>query len=212
MRPWVTLDPSLFPSNGSVDEHHEELTNLLNRIDHPALQAFVALFWKDTALVNGFLVLPASQNNHHAFEHGLLIHSLEVVHSALGALSPLSISENAKQLALIGAVFHDLGKAAYCADTGKMIYQGHHHEQCTIGILYPALQKLRIAQPLWYETLMAAWTKETYPRQESTIVKAIKLADQLSASQQLTHQRFITQPAHYYFLNENHVRRLRTPK
>lgn len=153
--------------------------------------------------------MPASQRNHHAFECGLLTHSVEVAYCALGVANAFELSNNAKQLIIIGALFHDIAKAAYCADTGELSYQYSDHEQCTIGIVYPALQNLHKTKPLWYETLMAVWSTSSYPRTECSIAKAINMADKISASRQQSCQLFSQKPAHYYFLKDNKVRRLR---
>jgi 3'-5' exoribonuclease len=72
------------------------------------LTKLVQTFFNDTASYELFLKLPAAKTVHHAYIHGLLEHTLGVVKNAIyiATLYP----QIHKELLIVGALFHDLGK------------------------------------------------------------------------------------------------------
>jgi 3'-5' exoribonuclease len=92
-----------------------ELDELLASLEDPALAALMAaLLGTDTATGRRFRVAPAAKFNHHAYRHGLLEHSVDVA-SGVSALSAVFGVD--RDLALCGALLHDLGKLdAYQAE------------------------------------------------------------------------------------------------
>lgn len=83
---------------------------LLGFITDPCLQRFVSYWSTQPEQFNAFITMPASYQDHHAFPHGLLVHSLEVAELAYSNALRLHHSAKECQLALIAGLFHDLGK------------------------------------------------------------------------------------------------------
>jgi 3'-5' exoribonuclease len=99
-----------------VAELERDLRALLESIGDVHLRALLdAVFGERTATWVRFRDAPAAKRNHHAYRHGLLEHTLSVAQgvSALAA----TFGEVDRDLALAGALLHDIGKLdAYRAD------------------------------------------------------------------------------------------------
>jgi 3'-5' exoribonuclease len=77
---------------------------------------------------------PAAKHFHHAYVHGLLEHTLTVA-QAVGALSAIFHSLN-RDLALTGAILHDIGKLdayAFCGEHIEMTGGGRLHGEIALG-------------------------------------------------------------------------------
>lgn len=88
-------------------ELRARLASLIERIGHPALRATVEGALK--LAEETFYTAPAAVSMHHAYRGGLLEHTVHVAGVA-AALLPLYPEVNA-DLALAGAILHDIGKA-----------------------------------------------------------------------------------------------------
>jgi len=98
----------------------EDLDALLGSISDPGLARLMhRLLGADTPLGIAYRHAPAAKYNHHAYPHGLLEHSVQVAHlvSAGAAVFP-SIE---RDLALCGALLHDIGKLDAYASVGASI-------------------------------------------------------------------------------------------
>lgn len=200
-----------FSDSNNLLEGYWRLTHLLDKIDHPLLHPFVAKLRDNQELLKALLMLPASYQQHHDEQSGLLTHSLEVVESTLGSLNSYSMIAAERQLVIIGALFHDIGKAAHYLDTGEMRYLPNAHESCNIGIMYPELQALHRAHKLWYETLMTTWQPSSYRNKTVCIIAdAVHHAAQLSVTQYMSERLFAERPSGYYFSMLNNKRHLRS--
>lgn len=106
------LDMSDFmPSAGrSTEEMLAELQGLCADIlTHKPWKKLVNLLWHDEELMARFLVAPGAKHVHHAYRSGLLEHTLSVAKVCL-AFADL-YPELDKQILLVAAICHDLGKA-----------------------------------------------------------------------------------------------------
>jgi hypothetical protein len=99
----ATLPPSLCPIAGVVDR----LRLAVNAIQHGLLREFVARVFLDYALTKRYFLVPASFDDHHPAPGGMAEHSVEM---ALDASRSTILSELDRDLAIVHAIFHDLGK------------------------------------------------------------------------------------------------------
>ncbi|NLS14087.1 HD domain-containing protein [Vibrio sp. SM6] len=200
-----------FSHSSELREGYRHLTYLIREISHPDLHSFKIKLQNDQTLLKGLLTLPASYRHHHSYASGLLIHSLEVAYSALGSFNGFHSCNIERQLLIIGALFHDIGKTAHYLDTGECRYIPNAHESCNIGIMYTELQALHKHQPLWYEILMTALQPSTYLKKTVCVIAdAVHYADRLSAAKNINAQIFSNCPSGYYFSMHDNRRYLRS--
>ncbi|MGB2997718.1 MAG: HD domain-containing protein [Phycisphaerae bacterium] len=104
------VDPADFlpVGPGDPDEHLERLKKVLADVERPALRALLDAIWADEKLVVDFKRAPAAEKLHHAYLGGLLEHTLSVAELAL--LLCRHYPKLDRDLLLIGALWHDLGK------------------------------------------------------------------------------------------------------
>ncbi len=117
-------------SKNNPKEMAEELQRLLQKhITNQWFQKLLQMLYEDEPVWESFQIMPAAKSMHHAYVHGLLEHTLAVVRLAV-QITPLYPHVN-KELLIIGALFHDLGKVKELdmsagfeySDTGRL--QGH---------------------------------------------------------------------------------------
>lgn len=84
-------------------------TILIENLSSPYLIELVNLFMSDTDSIDKFKKYPAAKSVHHAYVSGLLEHTLSVVRVAekLGGYYKDNVN---KEILIIGALFHDIGK------------------------------------------------------------------------------------------------------
>jgi len=97
-----------------VEELRSRLDHYIASVRHSRLNALLrSIFIEDTRRAKAFMEYPAALNNHHAFRHGLLHHTLEVTDMVAAIADrqqrwggqPLH-----RDLAITGALLHDIGK------------------------------------------------------------------------------------------------------
>ncbi len=91
----------------NLGDLQEELAAQIARISHPPLRRAVELALESVA--GTFYTAPAAVAMHHAYRGGLLEHTVHVARACVAAL-PL-YPEVPYDLALAGAILHDIGKA-----------------------------------------------------------------------------------------------------
>jgi 3'-5' exoribonuclease len=80
-------------------------------IQHPGYRRFVERFFEDACPRADFLTAPAATGNHHAYERGLVEHTLEVTNIAVATASQAEIADVVNlDLVKAGALVHDAGK------------------------------------------------------------------------------------------------------
>jgi 3'-5' exoribonuclease len=97
-------------SEYDVEEMWSELTAFLRKIRNRPLKLLVKKFTEDRKLVAAVKKSPAAAQMHHAFQGGLIEHTLNIARSA-EALLPLYPQLDA-DLVRAGIFLHDLGKSA----------------------------------------------------------------------------------------------------
>ena len=125
----VRLEDFLAVGPGDPQEQLARLKALLDTVQRPALRALMAAVWADEALMRDFTRAPAAEKLHHAYLGGLLEHTLGVVQNADAMLKRYPKLD--RDLLLVGAFWHDLGKTRELAyaqsfgytDAGKLV--GH---------------------------------------------------------------------------------------
>jgi 3'-5' exoribonuclease len=93
-----------------ADEMFAELTQILAGLQHPPLIALARAYLSDEPLMQKFRAAPAAMALHHAYLHGLLEHTLQLLKIAR-AILPLYPKVNA-DVVLMGLFLHDLAKCA----------------------------------------------------------------------------------------------------
>ncbi|MDW7709828.1 MAG: HD domain-containing protein [Deferrisomatales bacterium] len=87
----------------------DELATVLEEVSNPELTRLVRVFLDDPKFRAVFLDAPAAKGFHHAYLGGLLEHTVGVLRLAR-ALGGLYGSRLNRDLLLVGALFHDVGK------------------------------------------------------------------------------------------------------
>ncbi|OHB79374.1 MAG: CMP-binding protein [Planctomycetes bacterium RBG_16_64_10] len=93
---------------GQVDEWADRLTTMLRQIKALPLRNLAECFLMDESFMQKLVQAPAATKNHHAYQGGLLEHTvgvMELVQLTAGRYPQLD-----SELLLMGAFLHDLGK------------------------------------------------------------------------------------------------------
>lgn len=105
----------LLPSTQfDIAEMFAEVTEILGRLQHPAMRALAETYLADDFLMQQFRQAPAAKSMHHAYLGGLLEHTLNLMRLA-ERVCPLYPKIN-QDLVVFGLFIHDLGK------TRELIY------------------------------------------------------------------------------------------
>ncbi len=95
-------------SKKNPDDLLTSIQFFIDQIDNPHLTSLVNIFYGDDRFLRQFTQAPAGRRIHHAYLHGLLEHTVEVLTLA-NTLIDLYPNLNA-DLLLCGALLHDIGK------------------------------------------------------------------------------------------------------
>lgn len=96
-------------STFDYDTLERGFTELLDSVSQPHLaQLLSRLLGPDGSTGKAFRSLPAARKNHHAYEHGLLEHTLTVTQAVSAAAAVFPGID--RDLAVTGALLHDIGK------------------------------------------------------------------------------------------------------
>ena len=91
-------------------EMKAELARVVASLTNPYLKGLMDAFCADEPFMAGYCKAPAAKGMHHVYLGGLLEHSLSVVR-LVDAMAPLYPDLN-RDLLVVGALLHDLGKVA----------------------------------------------------------------------------------------------------
>jgi 3'-5' exoribonuclease len=101
----------------SVEQMEAEIRELLDTIQEPHLRLLLErVFGEDGELWAGYRTAPAAKYFHQAYVHGLLEHCLEVA-QGVSAVSATFAGID-RDVAVTGALLHDVGKLEAYADVG----------------------------------------------------------------------------------------------
>ena len=148
----ATLPPALCPLLGVVGR----LRSVVWEIREPLLREFVARAFCDYALAKRYFRVPASFDDHHARPGGHAEHALEM---ALDASRVLTLSPMNRDLAIIHAIFHDVGKVDTHDHTprSRELFRMVNHEALTMYLMAEPLRWLEAAWPDGARSLIVGW-------------------------------------------------------
>jgi 3'-5' exoribonuclease len=106
-------------SERNFDEMKSELFDVINSIQNKHLKELLQLIFSGEKLEK-FLNVPAGKAWHHAYIHGLLEHTLEIV--KLCELTATFHKEVNRDLLISGALLHDFGKTEELSDNADFGY------------------------------------------------------------------------------------------
>ncbi|RJQ86183.1 MAG: HD domain-containing protein [Desulfobacteraceae bacterium] len=117
-----------------VELMFNRLRALSETITAPYLKALLGAFWNDAELVQQFKCAPAAKTMHHAYVGGLLEHTLSMallVDKIGGHYSGVD-----RDMLLVGAVLHDIGKVRELSYTHRIDYtdEGRLLSHIVIGV------------------------------------------------------------------------------
>ena len=119
----------------TVEQMEQDLRELIATVQSPHLSALLErLLGPGSDTWARFREAPAAKRYHHAYQHGLLEHSLTVA-QAVSALSGIFAGVN-RDVALTGALLHDLGKLDTYRRVGEEIEMtdaGRLHGEIPLG-------------------------------------------------------------------------------
>ena len=91
-----------------IEGMFDRLSRITDSIKTEYLKRLVEAFWKDEAFVRKFKTAPAAKKMHHAYIGGLLEHTLSMASLADKIAGHYSGVD--RDLLIVGAIFHDIGK------------------------------------------------------------------------------------------------------
>jgi 3'-5' exoribonuclease len=161
----------------------QRLVSIVQGISSPHLRQFVETALTDDDVTLPLLVNPASGQYHHVEPGGLLRHSVETA-EAVGKLLSSSFEQ---EVALVAALFHDIGKARTFNRDGTKTRLGQlvDHDTLVMEICAVALRDLDKANPDAALMLRHVWTASNSPNfgiaTQSALVSIVRSADRVSA-------------------------------
>lgn len=167
------------PIDGTIPRLHQLVAEIRNN----ALRKFLQRIFSDDAIAYPFVSLPGSISHHHNFAGGLLSHSLECAEFVKSM--PL-LSAETKELGIVAALLHDIGKIRTISINSRLSRCGFvlSHDALTLEIMG---HYLRFLDEEWSDgatALRYLWTWKSYRHRSSplmTIAEAVNAADRLSA-------------------------------
>lgn len=148
----ATLPASLCPIPGVVEGFRKAVA----AIREPLLREFVARVFQDYAFAKRYFSVPASVDDHHARRGGQAEHAVEM---ALDAAIVESVSPLNRDLSIVLALFHDVGKVETHEATPqatamrRMVW----HDALTLYLVAGPLQWLYEHWPEGARALMVGW-------------------------------------------------------
>lgn len=132
----------------------DRLVVVVDEIEDNLLRTFCNNVFDDLSIAIPFLQVPASREHHHAQPGGLLRHSIEV---AENVCHDDSLMRTERDIAIVGALFHDAGKIRTLnSDYQNTLYLDH--DLLTLEIVANALRKLDKTAPRLSHELRHIWT------------------------------------------------------
>ncbi|MGN8160492.1 HD domain-containing protein [Salinisphaera sp. RV14] len=138
---WHLMSRTWVPVDGL--ESFDRLIALLDRLTCHHMRSLAHRLFSSQAISEPFLCIPASRLHHHAVDAGLLMHSVECAEMA-ETLAPYVLPAHERDLAVIGALLHDVAKIRIMRSPGQnrhAIY-GVTQEALNLEVLAPFLRRL----------------------------------------------------------------------
>lgn len=145
-----------------LPEVSDQLVSAVNSLQTFQLRHFLKYSLERSDRLEGFMLLPASQRDHHAYPGGLMAHSLEVAQLVAGMIQlnepdmPLVWQETA----FVAGLLHDLGKVRVYRKGGfkQPTIALVDHDQLTLELCAHGLEYLDQSLPDIADTLRHLWT------------------------------------------------------
>ena len=173
------------------------LVDLVCRLSNEDLVYFVNSVFAEDALALPFVRLPASRSHHHSVAGGLLEHSMECAEMVqhFSEFNP-----EMKDLAMVAALLHDVGKIVTLKTPDKFCLEGAvlDHNALTLELLAPHLKALDAVNREMATALRYLWTWRYYRRgavhPALTIAEAVAAADRISSGLSIEEMTFKGRP------------------
>jgi 3'-5' exoribonuclease len=117
-----SLDPADFDSGNRVDVEQlwAKLGELIGTISNESIRRIAIGFYEDPAIAKSFCLAPAGIKTHHAYPGGLLEHVVSLMQLADRISTHYSILD--RDLMMVGAMLHDIGKLEELLFDGELSY------------------------------------------------------------------------------------------
>lgn len=172
---------SLMPYPAASDkEDLQSLIAITNTISIPSLKTFINQTLMQGRVMLPFLRNPASIAYHHNFVGGLLKHSIAVAQSFI---ENCHLSTEERELGIVGALLHDIGKTQTLNDgmqytaTGSLI----NHDALTLELCAVPLYFLAQESPRYADILRHIWTCSS-PRAKYGFKPMLNVAKQVNGA------------------------------
>ncbi len=179
----------------------EMLVDLLDRLTIPALRDFATDVLCDPEIRDRFLTAPASLHAHHNRPGGLIQHSMQVARMVAGFGS---LSDTERELGVVAALVHDLGKLRTYNAAGATTELGGvlGHDALTLEILAGPLKALERrwtdgATSLRHLLVVDTDRKSFHERIEQRVGLVLRFADQWSAHTDKNRRAFRAESKRY---------------
>jgi len=193
----VTEGSALLPfSKCPTPELLAELSKIESTIQNSALKSFVSDIMLDMDTAIPFMSVPGSLKHHHNEKGGLLRHSIE---SAQIASSIPLLDDYQRDLAIVGALLHDLGKIKVFSNM-KRTNLGYlvDHQALTLEVCGKHISKLEDTCADTALALRHILTCRTIKRwgyePRMAVAHVVQLADKLSVEFDMEKKSFLNTP------------------
>jgi len=141
----VTIN-ALASAYSSTPKVLSQFKTLVDSIKSPHLKQFLSNLLVNNEIGIAYLQAPASLRHHHNYPGGLLVHSIDVAHRLL---SENKFGDKERDIALVCALIHDIGKTRTLSKNGARTALGMvvDHDELTLEVCGQALQILDAHEP-----------------------------------------------------------------
>lgn len=175
---------SLLPYPAVIDKTDlEALIAITETISIPSLKTFINQTLMQGRVMLPFLRNPASITYHHNFVGGLLKHSIAVAHTFI---ENCHLSTEEKELGIVGALLHDIGKTQTLNDAMQYTATGSiiNHDALTLELCAVSLYILAQSNPRYADILRHIWTCSS-PREVFGFKPKVNIAIQVQKADRI---------------------------
>lgn len=165
-----------------ISQAKTRLRAILSWIPESSLRQFVLRIFNDPSIFEKFISVPGSINHHHAYNGGLLVHSVE---TSWQVFNNQQIPQKERYLGAVIALLHDVGKIwTYSGKTRTELGLYVNHELLSLEVLAPHLKWLdsidsQLSSAIRYSL---TWKKKSYDSiPKLDLIEIVRAADRVSA-------------------------------
>ena len=128
---------------------HQWLVTFIEKMPSESLRTFLTGIFLDPAIGFRFIRCRASENNHHRYPGGLLVHCVQMAKIIEGIGQELELTQSEILISQVGAILHDLGKIQTVGDKNPrpMPPRLFRHEVQSLILVAPHLKQLADVSP-----------------------------------------------------------------